>query len=191
MIDYYGRLAKIWEEIQIYKPPLGCTCVAAKAYEKEKEEYRVHQYVMGLYESRFGHVVTAIIEVDELPGLGKVYAKVIREEFRLNSAKNREQQQEAMSFVTRRGPQHNETVNFVSRRDSEKHVLRHDTHVSHTDSASFTRGNRTNNRLYSHCGIWGHDKSACWQIVGYPEWMTDQNRNGSRGIGRGGRVPSS
>lgn len=34
VIDYYGRLAKIWEEIQIYKLSLGCTCAATGAYEK-------------------------------------------------------------------------------------------------------------------------------------------------------------
>ena len=56
---------------------------------------------MGLDESRFGHVVTAIIEADVLPDLGKVYNKIVREEDRLNSAKIREQQQEAVGFVSR------------------------------------------------------------------------------------------
>lgn len=73
MIDYYGRLAKMWEELQTYKPPPACTCNAAAAYEKEREDEKVHQFVKGLDESRFGHVVTAIIEADVLPDLGKVY----------------------------------------------------------------------------------------------------------------------
>lgn len=102
VIDYYGRLAVMWEELQSYRPPPACTCSAAAAYEKEREEERVHQFIMGLDESRFGNVVTAIIEADELPDLGKVYAKVIREEARLNSAKAREVvPQEAIGFVAR------------------------------------------------------------------------------------------
>lgn len=86
----------MWEELQTYKPPPVCTCDAAATYEKERELF--HQFVMGLDESRFGHVVTAIILADVLPDLGKVYNKVIREEDRLNPAKSREQQQEAVRF---------------------------------------------------------------------------------------------
>lgn len=54
VIDYYGRLAKMWEELQTYKPSSVCTCDAATIYEKEREDERVHQFVMGLDESRFG-----------------------------------------------------------------------------------------------------------------------------------------
>lgn len=80
VIDYYSPLAMMWEELQTYKPPLSCSCSAAETYEKEQEDERVHQFIMGLDGARFGNVVTAIIEADELPELGKVYAKVIREE---------------------------------------------------------------------------------------------------------------
>ncbi|XP_056848842.1 uncharacterized protein LOC130498986 [Raphanus sativus] len=102
VIDYYGRLAVMWEELQTYRPPPACSCSAAAVYEKEREDERVHQFIMGLDESRFGNVVTAIIEADELADLGKVYAKVIREEARLNSAKAREvATQEAVGFAAR------------------------------------------------------------------------------------------
>lgn len=102
VIDYYRRMAVMWEELQTYRPPPACTCSAATAYEKEREDERVHQFIMGLDDSRFGNVVTAIIEAYELPDLGKVYAKVIREEARLNSSKNRETSQEAIGFVAKR-----------------------------------------------------------------------------------------
>lgn len=63
----------------------------------------MHQFIMGLGDSRFSNVVTAIIEADELPDLGKAYAKVIREEARLNTAKSREvAQQEAVGFASRK-----------------------------------------------------------------------------------------
>lgn len=69
----------MWEELQTYRPPPICTCNAAAVYEKERKDERVHQFVMGLDESRFGHVVTAIIEADVLPDLGRVYNKIVRE----------------------------------------------------------------------------------------------------------------
>ena len=45
--------------------------------------------------------MTAIIEADELPNLGKVYDKIIREEAPLNSVTSREVVlQEAIGFVS-------------------------------------------------------------------------------------------
>lgn len=90
VIDYYSLLAMMWEELQTYKPPHACICSAVATYEKEREDDRVHQFIMGLDVSRFSNVVTLITEANELPDLGKAYANVIREEERLNTAKSRE-----------------------------------------------------------------------------------------------------
>lgn len=91
-MDYYGRLAKMWEELDMYKPLPACSCSAAAEYEKERDEEKVHQFVMGLDESRFGGVCQGIISSDSLVDLGEAYAKVIREEHRLMSSKEREVQ---------------------------------------------------------------------------------------------------
>lgn len=121
VIDYYGRLAMMWEELQTYKPPPVCSCSAAAVYEKEREEERVHQFIMGLDESCFGNVVTAIIEADELPDLGKAYAKVIREEARLNSAKFREVvPHEAIGFVSRKEMQTDDQTTHKEARDARE-----------------------------------------------------------------------
>ena len=164
VIDYYGKLAMMWEELQTYKPPPACSCSAAIVYEKEREDERVHQFIMGLDESRFGNVMTAIIEADELPDLGKAYAKVIKEEARLSSAKAREAV-----------PQ--EAIGFMSRREGQTDAC--DT----SNNSAF--GNRARDRLCSHCGKTGHEKNNCWQIIGYPEWMNEKRGRGS-GRGRGG-----
>ena len=172
VIDYYGRMVVMWEELQTYRPPPACTCSAAAAYEKEREDERVHQFIMGLDDSRFGNVVTAIIEADDLLDLGKTYAKVIREEARLNSSKARETSQEAIGFTARKESQPSESreTNFGSAR---------------------SEGSKSRNRVCYHCGKPGHEKSSCWQLVGYPEWITDKQRGrgdgrgGSRGTGRG------
>lgn len=169
VIDYYGRLAKMWEELQTYRPPPPCTCDAAALYEKEREDERVHQFVMGLDESRFGHVVTAIIEADVLPDLGKVYNKIVREEDRLNSAKTREQQQDAVGFVSRRDNNNGDVSGGRGGARDE-----------------FGSQNRGKDRSCSNCGRTGHDKSTCWQLIGYPEWFTERGGRGTRGSSRGG-----
>lgn len=44
--------------------------------------------------------------------------------------------------------------------------------------------------LCSHCGRTGHERRDCWQIIGFPEWWSEHNAQGTsanRGHSRGGR----
>ncbi|XP_048638582.1 uncharacterized protein LOC125610287 [Brassica napus] len=102
VMDYFGRLAKMWEELDAYKPLPPCTCSAAAVYEKEREEEKVHQFLMGLDESRFGVVCQGIIATDSSIDLGDVYSRVVLEEQRLVSSKEREVQQSAVGFVAKK-----------------------------------------------------------------------------------------
>ena len=127
---------------------------------------------MGLDESRFGHVVTAIIEAYVLPDLRKAYNKVVREEDCLNSAKIREHQQEAVGFVGRRQGSNSDSRTVAGGL--------HDDYVSQSSQS----GGRV--RTCSNCGRTGHDKCTCWQLIGYPEWFTERGGRGTRGSSRGG-----
>ncbi|XP_020867402.1 uncharacterized protein LOC110224763 [Arabidopsis lyrata subsp. lyrata] len=174
VIDYYGKIAKLWDELYTYKPlPVcscgGCTCEVYQTIAKEREEEKVNQFVMGLDESRFANVIHAITDASPTPSLEEAYSRVIREEQRNFVAKAREQQQDA--------------VGFVARRDS----------FSSGSSAGDQRlesSGRERSLLCSNCGRTGHEKAFCWQLIGYPEWMSDRNnrsggRGGAAGRGRG------
>lgn len=87
--------------MQVYQPIHTCTCGAAAAIAKESEHEKNHQFVMGLDDSRFGNISTNVIGLDPLPSLGEIYNKMVREEQRLESARGREQQQDAIGFVAR------------------------------------------------------------------------------------------
>ena len=133
----------------MYKPLPACSCSASAEYEKERDEEKVHQFVMGLDESRFGGVCQGIISSDSLVDLGEAYSKVIREEQRLASFKEREAQQSAVGFVAKK-----DQVDSSMRRSSQ----------------------------CSHCGRKGHDKSNCWQLVGFPDWWEERStKQESRG----------
>ncbi|XP_013617421.1 PREDICTED: uncharacterized protein LOC106323923 [Brassica oleracea var. oleracea] len=156
VIDYFGRLSKKWEDLMSYNPPPKCTCGAAEKISHDNEEEKVHTFLMGLDDSRFGNVCTNIIGLEPLPDLNSVYQRVVREERRLMTSRV-ESRQEAVGFVAK----------------TELGV----------DVPSAER-NRGGGVVCSHCGRSGHEKKDCWQIIGFPEWWTERNREGDRG-GRG------
>ena len=89
MLDYFGKLSTLWEELQSYQPIHVCSCGAATAIAKKKEQEKIHQFVMGLDDARFGAICTTIIAMDPLPLLGEIYNKIVREEQRIVAAWSR------------------------------------------------------------------------------------------------------
>nr|AAD19784.1 putative retroelement pol polyprotein [Arabidopsis thaliana] len=181
VIEYYGRLSNLWEEYNIYKPVTVCTCGlcrcgATSEPTKEREEEKIHQFVLGLDESRFGGLCATLINMDPLPSLGEIYSRVIREEQRLASVHVREQKEEAVGFLARR-----EQLDHHSRVDASSSRSEH---TGGSRSNSIIKGRVT----CSNCGRTGHEKKECWQIVGFPDWWSERNGGrGSNGRGRGGR----
>lgn len=159
VIDFFGRLSKLWEELDMYQPLPNYTCSAAAEIKKTREAEKMHQFVMGLDESQFGTIFQTIISSDLDMDIGEIYAKVVREEQHLNSAKDRESQQTAVGFVAK-----TEADQTSSQPSSGRRVLQ-----------------------CTHCGRRGHEKSGCWRVVGFPDWWEERPPNrGSEGGNRGG-----
>lgn len=100
VLDYFGRLSSKWEELLNYKPLPACTCRASAKISQVYEEEKVHMFLMGLDDARFGNVCTNIIGLDPLPDLNSVYQRVVREERRLLSTRV-ETRQDAVGFVAK------------------------------------------------------------------------------------------
>ena len=90
VLEYYGRLTKLWEELQNYNTSKVCRCEAAADILKEREDDRVHKFLFGLDLPRFGNIRSTITGEDPLPPLNQVYSRVIREEQNQNIAQTRE-----------------------------------------------------------------------------------------------------
>lgn len=171
VIDYYGRLAKMWDALYIYKPIPPCSCGAAETMSKDREEEKVHQFIMGLDESRYSNLINSVIDTDPCPSLEQVYARAIREEQRLSQTHDHHQQ---------------DAVGFITQRDSPQLTMNEPREFAGNSSTQVLR--QRDRLLCSHCGRSGHDKKFCWQITGYPDWWKERNaRSGGRGAGRGGR----
>ena len=167
VIDYYGKMAAMWDELYSYKPVPSCSCGAAATFAREREEEKVDQFVMGLNESRFATVIQSVIDSDPCPELEHVYSRVIREEQRLITSKTREAT-DAIGFATQLSIRGGDSI---------------------SDSRGDSTGTRNRDRLLcSNCGRAGHEKSFCWKLIGYPDWIIERNaRSEGRGGNRGGR----
>lgn len=104
VLDYYGRLTKLWEELQNMKTARPCTCEAAADIEKEREDAKVHKFLFGLDDSRFATIRSRITDEEPLPDLNIVYSRVIREEQTMTSARAKEQRSEVLGFSVKTEP---------------------------------------------------------------------------------------
>lgn len=161
IMDYFRRLSLKWEELLNYKPLPSCTCGTAEKITQDYEEEKVHMFLMGLDDARFGNVCTNIISMEPLPDLNSVYQRVVREERCLLSSRV-ETRQDAVGFVAR-----SDTTQMEN--------------AATKDAVAAVARGRGNSMAYSHCGRTGHEKKDCWQIIGFPEWWTERNQGGERG----------
>ncbi|RVX21457.1 hypothetical protein CK203_001882 [Vitis vinifera] len=77
---YYAKIKGMWDELNQYIEIPECTCGAAQAIVKSREDEKAHQFLMGLDDTTFGTVRSSILALDPLPTLGKIYAMVTQEE---------------------------------------------------------------------------------------------------------------
>ncbi|KAJ3699854.1 hypothetical protein LUZ61_003559 [Rhynchospora tenuis] len=167
VVMYYTRLKGMWDELSNHSPVPSCVChgckcnVTAKLI-KEREEEKIHQFLMGLDDSVFGNVRTHILGMDPLPSLSKVYSMVVQEERHRSVVRGRDERSEAVGFAVRiNKPEVNQQ-----------------------------KGGTNEKVVCTHCSKPGHDISRCFEIIGYPEgWVRGgrgvRGRGGGRSRGRG------
>lgn len=168
VLEYFGRLTKLWEELDTIKTSRYCTCEASADIAKEREDVRVHKFLFGLDESRFRNIRSQIIDEDPLPDMNNVYSRVIREEQHNHKARAQEVKHEtAIGF----------TVQELAKDET-----------AHAAAAAFR--SRDPNRFCTHCSRKGHENSECFLLHGYPDWWYEQQqqRGTSSQRGRGGRT---
>ncbi|XP_056844302.1 uncharacterized protein LOC108834036 [Raphanus sativus] len=174
VLEYFGRLSKLWEEQQTFRSITPCTCDAATDLDKEREDAKIHKFLFGLDGVRFGSIRSLIIDEDPLPDLNIVYSRVIRAEQHLNNMRSVDVKQDAIGFSVK----------------SDSTVPASSPSVSATPYR-----NRDANRSCTHCKRTGHEASECFLLHGYPEWFLEQQRSrgtsGPSNRGRGGRLSTS
>uniref|UniRef100_A0A0D3DJI5 Retrotransposon gag domain-containing protein n=1 Tax=Brassica oleracea var. oleracea TaxID=109376 RepID=A0A0D3DJI5_BRAOL len=71
---YYGKLTKLWTSLADFQ-----RAKTSAEIEKEREEDKLHQFLMGLDEATFGAVKSSLLSRDPLHSLDEAYQVVIQE----------------------------------------------------------------------------------------------------------------
>jgi hypothetical protein len=140
IVNYYGRLKTIWDELNNYDKIPFCSCAGCSLtieLEKKREEDRVHQFLMGLDEEGYETVCDNISSTELLPNLNKVYAIVVQQEQVRTMTRTREEKGKPMSFIVQaRGRKYG----------GDKNVI------------------------FPNCNREGHGLDTYFQLIGYLDW---------------------
>jgi hypothetical protein len=168
IVTYFGRLKKLWDELNDYDQTPVCTCNGCKcgitaALNKKREEEKLHQFLMGLDDSQFRTVRSNVLSLDPLPNLNRAYQMVVQEERVGMMTRGKEERGDPIAFAVKSG----------------------------RTSSWEKKPQAGSEKPCSHCNRDGHDIDSCFQLVGYPDWWGDRPRSEARALGRGKHVHRS
>lgn len=78
----------------------GCRCNIKVKLEKQREEEKVHQFLMGLDDVLYGTTRSSLLATDPLPSLNRVYATLVQEE-RVKAISARKKEQRLLVLLCR------------------------------------------------------------------------------------------
>ncbi|XP_074285866.1 uncharacterized protein LOC141611180 isoform X2 [Silene latifolia] len=163
VVDYYTHLKSIWDELATYSRVPACTCGAAAEFLKEKEEEKVHHFIMGLNTTLYDNLRSSLLMDDDLTSLNRVYALVLREERHKAVTRVREEPANEVAMSARTGAGHGR--GFSAQPEQQEYEP----------------------PKCTHCGKWYHTEENCWEKHKINGRGRGRGRRGGRGGGRGGR----
>ena len=160
MVNYYGKLKTLWDELGNYQQIPTCTCEGCKCnikaqLERRREEEKVHQFLMGLDDVLYGTVRSNLLATDPLPSLNRVYSILIQEERVKAIVRTKEEKTEIVGLAVQTGG------GMRGRENTKDKGI-----------------------VCSNCNRTGHDTMSCFQLVGYPDWWGDRPRHEGKGVAR-------
>ncbi|CAM8968584.1 unnamed protein product [Rhodiola kirilowii] len=117
---------------------------------QEHEEEHVHQLLISLDDVSFGTLRSNLMALDPLPPLNRVYALAIQEEHLKTVVLSRDSSSDTMALAAR--------------------------HHRPPAASSFPSGSSCHRKFITcdHCGRKGHEKTVCFKLFGYPDWMKER-----------------
>lgn len=125
----------------------------AAEMEKEREEDKLHQFLMGLDESLFGAVKSFLLSRDPLPSLDEAYQVVTHDEESKRASRMMEERHDGVSFAVQATPRGRSQPELID------------------PSLQCTL-----------CGRTSHLAANCFRKIGYPTWWGSRPRSTSQTV---------
>ncbi|CAE6218812.1 unnamed protein product [Arabidopsis arenosa] len=141
---YYGKLTQLWGSLADYQ--------RAKTMEevrKEREEDKLHQFLMGLDDALYGAVKSNLLSRVPLPSLEEAYNALCLDEESKNLSRDNEVRADGVSFAVQAN---------LHRKVFE---------------------NRGSSVSCTTCGRTGHIADNCFRKIGYPDWWVENPKQNS------------
>ncbi|XP_074267774.1 uncharacterized protein LOC141591360 [Silene latifolia] len=164
VVEYYTRLKTIWDELANYSKIPKCTCGAGAMILKEREEEKVHQFLMGLDTTLYGGLRTNLLMEDPITTLTRAYALVLREERHTSITKIKEERNEAAMAMNNYGVGRGRGA--FSKKDTDGEEVPPPPQCT-------------------HCGKFYHIEADCYDKHGYEVVKARERGRGRRGNSRG------
>ncbi|KAL9237067.1 hypothetical protein vseg_011656 [Gypsophila vaccaria] len=151
IMEYFGRLKKIWDDINDYDPIPSCTCSGCKCklnatLRTNREKTQIRSFFMG-FDPCYQTARSQLLGTDPLPSLHTVYSRIVQEE----------------------------EVRNVSFRNSESTpTMACAVRGSNTSGPPPLKQGR---RWCNYCNRSGHSEDYCWEKHGYPEGRGPKSGN--------------
>ncbi|XP_074293195.1 uncharacterized protein LOC141620152 [Silene latifolia] len=167
VVEYYTQLKALWDELATYSRIPQCTCGAAAAILKEREDEKVHQFLMGLDSSLYGNVRSNLLMEDDITSLSRAYSLILREERHRAITKSKVMEISEAAMAARTPSNGNRVNGHVANRDKteEEPTPPH----------------------CNYCNKDWHIEENCFEKHGYPTHGRGRGRRGGRGRGGRGR----
>ncbi|XP_056685695.1 uncharacterized protein [Spinacia oleracea] len=181
IVTYYGKLKKLWEEMQSLRAFPTCICgalnscscqILKKIAEFEEEEDRMMKFLLGL-NGGFEGTVTNVLSMDPLPSINIVFAiaQQIEKQKEVSGAavEASAMSSSAMAAQSYKGDQ---SQRFAGGKKYWKEIKKEKMH-----------------KICTHCKGKGHTVDQCFKLIGYPDWYnTIKASKGSQYQANGSRL---
>ncbi|XP_056698609.1 uncharacterized protein [Spinacia oleracea] len=178
IVAYYGKLKKLWDEMQNLRAfpsstcgaMLQCSCQFMKKVAEFEEEDKMMKFLLGLNVG-FDNTVT---NVDPLPNINKVFS--ITQQI--------EKQKELSGATADCNAMTSSAMAAQAYRGNQSQLQKNNTGSGKKDWKEIKREKM--NRVCTHCKGKGHTADQCFKLIGYPDWYNSikaskgQNSTGNR-----------
>ncbi|WCJ22400.1 Retrovirus-related Pol polyprotein from transposon RE1 [Euphorbia peplus] len=189
LVEFFNRIKRKWDELQIVKPILSCRCGEAnKLMREQAQEEQLMQFLSGV-NPEFDTVRDQILLMDPLPSINAAFSMMICIETQRKTGGSMESKSNEFAHFSAASQNTNGGGGNRNFNGSSSNYNRNNQKNYRQQGAGNDSGfNRSGGRSYSneskedkycnYCRKGGHDRSDCFRLNGYPEWFKGKRVSG-------------